>query len=72
MANIYRFDMKDVIAKAAAEAGIRADEKHRAEILSAENGICEMVLITEWNRVWCYADLRTGEILGIMGEALAA
>lgn len=72
MRNNFRFDINDIIAKAATEAGIRADEKHRAEILSTENGICEIALITEWNRVWCYADLRTGEILGIMGEVLAA
>ena len=72
MANIYRVDMKDVIARAAKESGIREDESYKAEIISITDGLCEMVLTTEWNIIDCYADLRTGEILGIMGESIAA
>ena len=42
------------------------------DIISIVDSICELVLTTEWNIIDCYADLRTGEILGIMGEAIAA
>ena len=72
MANIYRIDINDVIARAAAESGIREDEAFEAEIISTKNELCELTLTTEWNKVDCYADLRTGEIVGLMGEALVA
>ena len=57
-----------VIANAAAEAGIRADEKYAVNIVSAENGLAEILFETEWNSVTCYIDTETGEVLGLMGE----
>lgn len=59
----------NVIAKAAAEAGIRENEKYNVHLISIEGDLAEMVLETEWNLVTCYADVSTEEILGIMAEA---
>lgn len=58
-----------IIANAAKEAGIRNDEFYTATIISIENDMLELVLGTEWNKVTCYADMLTGEILGLMAEA---
>ena len=58
-----------VIAKAAAEAGIKANETYKAYIVSIEGSLAEIVIDTEWNTVTCYADVETGEVLGIMAEA---
>ncbi len=58
-----------VIAKAAAEAGIKANETYRAYIASIEGSLAEIVIETEWNTVTCYADVDTAEVLGIMAEA---
>ena len=58
-----------VIAKAAAEAGIRENEKYNAYIVSVEGCLAEMMLETEWNLVTCYIDMETGEVLGLMAEA---
>ena len=63
-------DMNEyIIAKAAAEAGIREDERSAARIVGEDRGICELEITTEWNIVTCYADSATGEILGLMAEA---
>lgn len=64
-----RTEMTYLIAKAAAESGIGKEERYEAGLIAFENGICEMELETEWNRVTCYADAASGEILGIMSEA---
>lgn len=69
MTDIYSIDMKEVITRAAAESGIRDGEAYRAEIISVTDGICEIELETEWNRVTCYADAAGGGILGLMSEA---
>jgi hypothetical protein len=58
-----------VIAMAAAEAGIRENEKYNAYLIEAEGSIAEMVLETEWNLTTCYIDTETGEVLGIMAVA---
>ena len=58
-----------VIAKAAAEAGIRENEKYNAYIISVDGCLAEMILETEWNLVTCYIDTETGEVLGLMAEA---
>jgi hypothetical protein len=58
-----------VIAKAAAEAGIKANEVYKAYIVSVEGSLAEIAIETEWNTVTCYADVETGEVLGIMAEA---
>ena len=58
-----------VIAKAAAEAGISANEASKAYIVSIEGSLAEIVIETEWNTVTCYADVDTAEVLGIMAEA---
>lgn len=59
----------EVIAKAAAEAGIRENEKYDAHIIAIDGDLCEMVLETEWNRITVYADTDTGEVLGLMAIA---
>ena len=58
-----------VIAKAAAEAGIRENEKYNAYIVSVEGCLAEMMLETEWNLVTCYIDTDAEEVLGIMAVA---
>jgi pyruvate/2-oxoglutarate dehydrogenase complex dihydrolipoamide dehydrogenase (E3) component len=58
-----------VIANAAAESGIRANEAYKAYIVSVEGSLAEITIETEWNTVTCYADVETGEVLGIMAEA---
>jgi hypothetical protein len=58
-----------VIAMAAAEAGIRENEKYNAYLIEAEGSIAEMVLETEWNLTTCYIDTETEEVLGIMAVA---
>ncbi len=55
-----------IIANAAREAGIRENEMYTVQIVNAEDNICELMLTTEWNRIDCYADIDTGEILGVM------
>ncbi len=61
-----------VIAMAAAEAGIRENEKYNAYLIEAEGSIAEMVLETEWNLTTCYIDTETEEVLGIMAFPKAA
>ena len=58
-----------VIAQAAAEAGIRENEKYNAYLIEAEGNLAEVVLETEWNMITCYIDTETEEVLGIMAEA---
>ena len=57
-----------IIAKAAAEAGIRENEMYNVHIISAEGSITELVLDTEWNRIVCYVDTETSEVLGLMAQ----
>ena len=45
-----------IIAKAAAEAGIRENEMYNVRIISPEGSIPELVLDTEWNMITCYID----------------
>lgn len=61
-----------IIAIAAREAGIRAEELTSYEIVSNDNSIIEFILETEWNSVTCFADLNSLEIVGMMGERKAA
>jgi len=58
-----------VIAKAAAEAGIRENENFNAYLIEVEGTLTEMLLETEWNLVTCYIDTDTEEVLGIMAVA---
>lgn len=58
-----------VAAKAALEAGLRKNEDYTAELIECRDGICEMMLTAEWNRIHCFADLRTGEILGMLSSS---
>ena len=58
-----------VIAKAIMEAGIRENENYSVRITGIENSILGFEIETEWNRVTCYADTETNEVVGIMGEA---
>jgi len=58
-----------VITKAAMEAGIKANENYSVIISSIEGSLICFELETEWNRVTCYADTNTNEVLGIMAEA---
>ncbi len=58
-----------VIAMAAAEAGIRENEKYNAYLIEAEGSIAEMVLETEWNLTTCYINTETEDVLGIMAVA---
>lgn len=58
-----------IITNAAKEAGIRNDELYTVTIISVENDMLEIELGTEWNKVTCYANMLTGEILGLMAEA---
>lgn len=58
----------EIIAKAAAEAGIKENDKYDAYLISGEDNMIELLLETEWNRIVCYADTETEEILGIMAE----
>ncbi len=58
-----------VVANVAREAGIRNNEMYAVEIVNVENNIAEMVLTTEWNSIECYADVTTGEVLGLMATA---
>ncbi len=55
-----------VIATAANESGIRFDEEFKVENIKESEGLYEMTLETEWQRIECYADASTGEVLGIM------
>jgi len=71
MTNTNRFNITDVTAKAAFEAGIRSDEFYTVSVISNEGGLLEFVLTTEWNTTLCYADLVTGEIVGLLSEAKA-
>ena len=59
----------EVIAKAAAEAGIRENENYEVQLVSFEKSLAEIIIETEWNRVTCYVDTESGEVLGLMGEA---
>ncbi len=58
-----------VIARAAAEAGIRADESCRVYLIDCSEELTCFELETEWTVTVCYADTETGELLGIMTEA---
>ena len=58
-----------VIAKAVKEAGIREDENYIVRIGNIKNGILGFEIETEWNRVTCFADTDTNEVVGIMAEA---
>ena len=57
-----------VIAKAAAETGIKENEAYKANVVSFDGSLAEIVIDTEWNTITCYADTETGEVLGIMAE----
>lgn len=61
--------MNAMVVKAAREAGIKAGELFTIEIVGTENGICEMILGTEWSTVSCYVDIESEEVLGIMATA---
>ena len=58
-----------VIAQAAAEAGIRENEKYNAYLVGTEGSLAEMILETEWNLITCYIDTESEEVLGIMAVA---
>ena len=58
-----------IIAKAAGEAGIRADEKYSVSFISREGSLLSFIIETEWSRTTCFADAETGMILGILTEA---
>ena len=60
---------KTVIAKAVKEAGIREDEKFIVTVTGIENSIVAFEIETEWNRVTCFADTDTNEVVGMMAEA---
>ncbi len=68
MNNMTTMTMNTLVANAAREAGIGYGELYTVDIIGTENNLCEMVLTTEWNRIECYADMTTGEILGVMAE----
>ena len=58
-----------VITKAVKEAGIKENEKFNVNITEIEGSLISFELDTEWNKVTCYADIDTEEVLGIMAEA---
>jgi hypothetical protein len=58
-----------VIAKAVKEAGINENEKYNVTITGIEGSLISFVIDTEWNKVTCYADTDTKEVVGIMAEA---
>ena len=58
-----------VIAKAVKEAGINENEKYNVIITGIEGSIVNFVIDTEWNKVTCYADIISEEVVGIMAEA---
>ena len=60
---------KTVIAKAVKEAGIREDEKFIVTVTGIENSIAAFEIETEWNRITCFADTDTNEVVGMMAEA---
>ena len=57
-----------VIAKAAAEAGIRENENFNAYLITSEGSLTEVILETEWSRIDCWIDTETEEVLGIMAQ----
>lgn len=57
-----------VIAKAAAEAGIRESENYNVYIIASEDILTGIILETEWNRIECWIDTETEEVLGIMAQ----
>ena len=57
-----------VIAKAAAEAGIRENESYNVYLIAAEDILTGIILETEWNRIECWIDAETEEVLGIMAQ----
>ena len=58
-----------VIAKAVKEAGINENEKYNVILTGNEGRIVNFVIDTEWNKVTCYADIISEEVVGIMAEA---
>ncbi len=58
-----------VIAMAVKEAGIREDEKFTVTVTGIENSIVAFEIETEWNKVTCFADTDTNEVVGMMAEA---
>ena len=58
-----------VIAKAVKEAGIREDEKFSVTVTGIENSIVAFEIETKWNKVTCYADTDTNEVVGMIAEA---
>ena len=58
-----------VIAKAVKEAGIREDEKFSVTVTGIENSIVAFEIETEWNKVTCFTDMDTNEVVGLMAEA---
>jgi hypothetical protein len=57
-----------VIAKAATEAGIRENENYNVYIIASEDILTGIILETEWNRIECWIDTETEEVLGIMAQ----
>ncbi len=57
-----------VIAKAAAEVGIRENENYNVYLIASEGSLAEIILETEWNRIDCWIDTEAEEVLGIMAQ----
>ena len=58
-----------VIAKAVKEARISENDKYSVVITGFENGILGFEIETEWNKVSCFADTESNEVVGLMAEA---
>ena len=64
----YTRNYEEIIAIAAREAAIKANETYDAKVVSSAGGLIEVAISTEWNRSTCYIDAKTYEVRGFMAE----
>jgi len=64
----YTRNYEAIIAIAAREAAINANEAYDAKIASTADGLIEVEISTEWNKSTCYIDAKTYEARGFMAE----